>query len=96
MGEALDEWLDSEDDNLDRWTQGNVPAWERRVLATRWLAKAWENAFKGDEQDLGRNAINIQKIGQRTGLLMTADGSDDDKNKTPRFGGIQVRTCGRG
>ena len=81
MGGALDEWLDSENDNLDWWTQGYVLAWEHRVLATRWLAEAWKNAFEDEEQDLGRNFINVQKIGHRTGLSMTADGYNDDKIK---------------
>ena len=69
MGKELDKHLE-ESDNLEKW-QSSFSASERRILLTEWLGSAWElinSEYPG----------NRKKLFQRTGLLMTADGSDDN------------------
>ena len=67
--EEHEKWME-EDQNLSKWVNGQVKAWERRVLITRWTGAACANLLEEDE-------ISFEKIGLKTGCLMTADGSED-------------------
>eukprot|EP00794_Sanderia_malayensis_P013638 gene13638-15064_t len=68
IGQELDKYLE-EDDNLEKW-QTSLTAGERRILLTKWVGEAWEK--------LNTNLSYRKKLFQKTGLLMTADGSDDE------------------
>ena len=80
MGEELDAHLEK-GDNLERWTKGPKEAgglkmWEKRVLMTQIAGRAWESICCGGE---GREPYDFEASARRIGMLMTADGSDDDK-----------------
>jgi len=70
MGRLMLEWLDN-DDNLEKWENGELSAADRRVLMTHWAAVAVANVNK----DVTRRRRYFEK----TGNLMTADRSGDDK-----------------
>ena len=63
IGQQLDKYLEKKDNS-------SLSASERRLLITHWLSDAWER-ITHDYPDYRR------KLFQKTGLLMTADGSDD-------------------
>ena len=67
MRELLDAWL-KDDSNLEQWSSGKPPAWERRVLVTKWLPKAWEPFC---------NNVHIDRMFHNVGTLLAVDGSDD-------------------
>ena len=68
VNQAFQRWLE-DDTNLDKWENGTFTAREKRILITHWVGEAWEKLFSE-----GRNAdIYFQK----TGLLLTLDGSED-------------------
>jgi hypothetical protein len=69
MGEALDSWLE-DDDHLDLW-HDKISAKERHILLTKWAAIAWK--------ELSSDQLLFKKLFQKTGCLITADGSDDDQ-----------------
>lgn len=69
IGEAMERWLE-EDDNLELW-HDKISAKQRRVLMTKWTAEAWK--------ELTADKLFFMKLFERTGCLITADGSDDDK-----------------
>ena len=76
IGDQLDEFLEK-DDNLDKW-QSNLTASERRILITKWFGQAWEN--------LNKDYPNFrEKLFQKTGLLTTCDGTDDNLIRTKGF-----------
>lgn len=80
MGEELDKWLMESDHNLEIWTQGKVPAWQRRVMMTNFLSNTWKKIWNGYNDDLNEFApFDIEKVGSRAILLMTIDGSLDDQ-----------------
>ena len=67
-------WLDS-DENADRW-YGNVDSFsakERRILITHWAGDAYDQLVS-PEYDAFR-----KRLWEKTGCLITADGSDDSK-----------------
>ena len=68
-GEAMEKWLE-QDENLDLW-HDKIGAKDRRILMTKWSGEAWKELSK--DMDL------FTKLFQKTGCLITADGSDDDK-----------------
>ena len=73
-GHNYQKWLD-EGDNVDSWFghENTLTAMQRRILITQWVGKAWETLC-GSEYD------NLRKrCWEKTGCLMTADGSEDDK-----------------
>jgi hypothetical protein len=72
FGEAQDKWLDASD-NLERWESGHLSASERRTLTTMWAGDAWEE-FCSSRFERAR-----WRYFEKTGLLMTMDGSEDDK-----------------
>ena len=67
ISQRCDDWL-QEDTDLERWVNGTLTASDRRVLLTKWLADAWEEVCK---------TTDFEKVGHRTGCLMTTDGSED-------------------
>ena len=69
FGDAMERWLEV-DDNLDRW-HDKLPARERRILMTKWVAEAW-NKLKA-RKDIFWNLF------EKTGCLITADSSEDEK-----------------
>ena len=69
MGVELDKHLET--GHLEKW-QHPLRASERRILLTQWLANAWHR-IDNSEYPGGR-----RKLFERTGLLMTTDGGDDD------------------
>lgn len=79
MGDLFDDWA-MEGDHFERWTAekasdaGLTPlaAWEKRVLITTLAAQAWEHVS---------NTFDFEKSATRLGMLMTVDGTDDDKIK---------------
>lgn len=70
IGEAMERWLE-EDDNLELW-HDKISAKKRRVLMTKWTAEAWK--------ELSADKMFFTKLFEKTGCLITVDGSDDDKS----------------
>ena len=74
IGQAQRRWLDDED-NAEKWYghDKQFTAKERRILITHWCALAYRRVI-GEEYDHLR-----LRVWQKTGCLMTANGSDDEK-----------------
>jgi hypothetical protein len=70
--EAQDIWLDK-DENLELWETCKLTASQRRILMTQWLGAAWDK-FNSAHFDRARF-----RWFEKTGALMTADGSRDDQ-----------------
>lgn len=73
-----DEWLDLEDENgqpnIDLWADSKgLSASHRRILFTEWVGKASDMLNHSNYDNFRWNCF------EKTGMLMTADGSDDDK-----------------
>jgi DDE superfamily endonuclease len=77
IGRLLDKWL-LDEDNLALWEDeaGMVPG-DRRVLMSRLVALANDEVLKNDRMRIG--------CFQRTGMLMTLDGSDESVLRDSRF-----------
>jgi hypothetical protein len=73
VGHEHKRWLD-EEDNADRWygQQAHFSAMERRILITHWVGNAWRQLCGPDYEHLRL------RCWQKTGCLMTADGSEDE------------------
>jgi len=73
-GHNYQQWLD-EENNVDLWHghEKGLTAMERRTLITHWVGNAWK-IMCGPEYANLRN-----RCWEKTGCLMTADGSHDDK-----------------
>ena len=71
IGENLERWLEK-DDNIDKW-HDKLSARERRILMTQWLGDAWDV--------LKSKSDYIWRLFQKTGCLITSDGSEDDQIK---------------
>lgn len=67
--ECQDEWLDVEE-NLERW-EASMTASERRIMMATWSGQAWIK-FQSDKYSHAR-----WRYFEKTGCLVTADGSDD-------------------
>ena len=72
-GHSYHAWLDQEE-NADRWFchEGKLTASERRILITQWVGDAWDKLCTPQYDNLRL------RCWQKTGCLITADGSDDD------------------
>ena len=71
VGRALNEWL-MKDENMEKWeSEKGLTAPDRRVLISNLVSKANQEVLKNDTARIG--------CFQRTGMLLTLDGSDDDK-----------------
>ena len=71
------EWLEC-DENIEKWIgndQEKFSAKDRRILMTHWIGEAFEK-LQGSKYDYSR-----WQCFERTGCLITADGSDNDKIK---------------
>ena len=75
ISQQQDAWLEC-DENMEKWI-GNqkLTASDRRVLITHWVGEA-NKVLQGDDYASFRKGCFL-----RTGCLITADGSDDDKIK---------------
>ena len=69
IGAAMETWLE-EEDNLDKW-QDNLSASDRRILMTQWAGKAWSELYS--------NQTFFKRLFEKTGCMITADGTDDFK-----------------
>ena len=69
VGQALDKWL-LDGDNVEKWASNKLTASDRRILIMQWTG---EDAKKIDSDTAYR-----KRLFEKTGLAMTADGSDDD------------------
>lgn len=73
---AQERWLE-EGDNVERWigNQNKFTASDRRILLTHWIGEAHRIIAKSVYDSVRFRCF------QKTGCLITADGSDDDKIK---------------
>jgi hypothetical protein len=69
VGVEFEKWLE-DDEHLDVWENGKLPAWEKRVLITKFVGGAWE---------LMSTKYNLAQYFEKTGNLLTLDGSEDAK-----------------
>ena len=69
IGEAMQMWLEKEE-NLEMW-HDKTSAKNRRILMTQWTGHAW--------RELVSKPDFIRKLFEKTGCLITADGSQDEK-----------------
>eukprot|EP00794_Sanderia_malayensis_P002109 gene2110-2394_t len=69
IGTAMETWLEK-DNSLEKWHDG-LSAKERRILLTEWTGDAWS--------ELNKNSTFFRRLFEKTGCLLTADGSDDFK-----------------
>jgi len=70
-----EQWLE-EDDNIDLWTGNSdkkLDVKQRRILITHWVGNAY-NQLMSDEYSKTR-----YRCFEKTGCLITVDGSEDDK-----------------
>jgi hypothetical protein len=80
LGVEMDTYLEG-DGNLESWVagpkEGGLKAWEKRVLVTNLAAAAWDKLCA---------TYDFEASALRLGLLMTIDGSNDDKIKPQGLG----------
>ena len=70
-GSRVDEWMEVED-NLEKRENGKLSASDKRILIMQWVGAAWEKLFSDD-------SYHPDRYFERTGCLLTLDGSEDDK-----------------
>ena len=68
IGEQLDEYLE-DDENLEAWCGESYSASKRRIMITKWVGTTWSK--------MSKYRAYRQRLFEKTGLLMTADGSGD-------------------
>ena len=69
VGQALDRWL-LDGDNVEKWESNKLTASDRRILITQWTGKA--------AKKIDSDTAYHKRLFEKTGLAMTADGSDDN------------------
>ena len=69
VGKSLDAWR-LHGDNVERWESNKLTASDRRALITQWVGEA----AKQIDSDIRYR----RRLFEKTGLAMTADGSDDN------------------
>lgn len=69
IGAAMETRLE-EENNLDKW-QDRLSAKDRRILMTQWTGELWS--------ELSNEQTFLKRLFEKTGCLLTADGSDDVK-----------------
>lgn len=74
IGQVHHDWLDQEE-NADKWygNESKFSASDRRILITHWTGDAWKKLCSPEYENLRR------RHWEKTGCLITADGSEDDK-----------------
>jgi len=70
FGNMQDDWCEENEENYQWREEGRLSASDRRILASHWLAKAVKK--------VNENLAALEKYLGHAGLLMTADGSDDE------------------
>ena len=72
--QAHRDWLDQEE-NADKWygNESKFSVSDRRILITHWVGKAWKKLCSSGYENLRR------RFWEKTGCLITAEGSDDEK-----------------
>ena len=81
-------WLE-DDANANRWyghtdEKQGFTASDRRVLITNWAGEAWKKLTSAKYESL------LRQCWERTGCLITADGSEDEKIKPEGLPNYQV------
>lgn len=76
MARLQDEWMDTPE-NLDKWCSGVLTAGDRRILLTHWLGVAVE-VVHSKEANKKTGKTSLWKYFEKTGCLMTIDGSGDE------------------
>ena len=69
VGKALDAWL-LNGDNVEKGESNKLTASDRRILITQWTGEAAKH--------IDRDIRYRRRLFEKTGLAMTADGSDDN------------------
>ena len=84
MTQQYNRWLD--DDNAEGWYGNKKPysAKERITLISYWVMEAYKKLCS-----TGYDTFHF-KIWQKTGCLMTANGTDDDKIKLEGLNNYQL------
>ena len=68
-------WMD-DDDNLELWNNSKaLSSKQRRILVTQWVGKAYNKIHANDSE----YKDSCRRYFEKTGCLITADGTDDDK-----------------
>ena len=70
--------LESSEQRLLQWKNGDVPACERRILFTKWLGRAWEE-FTTERQDVITDAF------KRCGMYNDIHGKENHLVEIQRF-----------
>ena len=72
--QAHRDWLDQEE-NADKWygNESKFSVSDQRILITHWVGKAWKKLCSSGYENLRR------RFWEKTGCLITAEGSDDEK-----------------
>ena len=70
MEVECESWLDI-GDNLEKWEEGKIKAWERRVLMTKWFADALDKVHK--------KYFALWRYHEKTGSIMTIDGTRHER-----------------
>ena len=80
-----DKWLEM-DENFDRWAGNGKPlsASDRRILISHWVGEAHKRLQEANYDKFRRNCF------EKTGCLMTADGSDDSLVKPEGLPGYKI------
>jgi hypothetical protein len=72
IGHLLEKWRLLDEDNMALWEdETGVATGDRRVLMSKLVAEANKEVLENHKMRIG--------FFERTGMLMTLDGSDDDK-----------------
>jgi hypothetical protein len=66
----LEEWLEDEE-NLNLWENGKLKESEKRILISKFVGAAWE-------KKISRSDFSTDIYFQKTGCLLTLDGSEDN------------------
>lgn len=78
VGQAYRDWLDKEE-NANKWygnDDSKFTASEQRILITHWAGEAWEKLCSNECEQFFRGCW------EKTGCLLTAEGSEDHKIAT--------------
>lgn len=68
-GQALNPWL-LNGDNVEKWESNKLTVSERRILITQLTG--------GAAKQINRDTEKRKRLFEKTGLVMTADGSNDN------------------
>ena len=63
------------EENADKWYNGKISSKERHILISHWIGAAYKNISSKEYKSFG------WRMFEKTGCLITADGSDNDKIK---------------